>query len=135
MLSTNPDVFAAVKKMLLHQEPAFPTTSRWRCPECNHQVNLRHNGHFYWMNEADKRLLFSKEWGPTNGEAVELFHDIVEHHFYEHLEMSGIKYMACRPTGTDIRGQQRYDLVQLSGPRQLKDEDIGVSVSKSGSKF
>lgn len=87
------------------------------------------------MNAADRRLLSSNEWGPTNGTAVDLFHDIVEHHFYEHLEMAGIKHMACRLIGTDIRGQQQYDFVQLCGPGQIRDEFIGVSVSKSGCIF
>lgn len=127
---TDPAVLAAVPKLLHSRPPPFPTNSEWYCPidSCSYTIVLReaYKKKFEWMDEDDKQFLRSQRWGPTDGRAVELFYDIVEHHFYEHLEMAGIKHIARRYVGKDVQGRPCYEDVEIKGPRQVLPEYTGV---------
>ncbi|KAL5534248.1 hypothetical protein ACEPAG_710 [Sanghuangporus baumii] len=123
---TKPEVLAAVPDALFYREPIFPAGSRWYCPvdTCDYSIHLReaYRMKFKWMGDDDRKFLRSGFWCPTTDRAVELFNDIVEHHFYEHLRMAGIKHVARHCHGRDAMGNSQYELIELNGPRQVKPE-------------
>ncbi|KAH8120312.1 hypothetical protein DFH11DRAFT_1539480 [Phellopilus nigrolimitatus] len=125
---TDPAVLDEVPKAFYKQRPIFPTNFEWCCSEkaCQYAIHFHRlsEANLEGVDRADREYLQSMCWSPTNdSRIIELFHDMVERHYYEHLEKSGIRHVTSRCVGEDILKQPVLQEIVLNEPRRLKSGD------------
>ncbi|THH11117.1 hypothetical protein EW145_g862 [Phellinidium pouzarii] len=126
---TDTAVKGVIPKAFYHQQPIFPTDYVWYCSDqtCSYSINFHclTDKNLYGINDSDKAYLRSMCWNPAcDSRLIVLFHDMVELHYYRHLEKIGVRHVVCRPIGKDVFGQSVIEDQVLTGPRQFKSEDV-----------
>ncbi|KAI5124706.1 hypothetical protein M0805_004312 [Coniferiporia weirii] len=133
---TDVAVLAAIPQAFYRERPMFPADYIWCCPDttCDYRIDF-HNlveENFIGMDEDDEIYLHSMRWNPSCDVRVTvLFHDMVESHYYGHLESIGVRLVASRPVEVDVFGRPVIEDQIYSGPRRMKPEDTDVCLSSS----
>lgn len=121
--------FAAVPGPFYTERPTFPKGFVWRCPakHCTHFIDFLKlsDDDLSCVSESDKHYLRSLDWKvhDEKGRFMELFYDIVEFHYYYHLQSIDIKVIAIGSERNDIFDQPVFEDRIVTEPRQLRSND------------
>ncbi len=95
----------------------------WRCPfdTCRYYADfLNPSGPFLDdLSVNDRKFLLNKGWNSDDEEFLELFEDIVEHHYFMHLESMRVKVLSFRTALEDVNGEPVLKERIILGPRTV----------------
>lgn len=105
------------------QKPILSARMDWKCPfdTCQYYADfLNPSGPFLDdLSVNDRKFLLNKGWNSDDDEFLELFEDIVEHHYFMHLESMRVKVLGFRTALEDVNGEPVLKERIISGPGQF----------------
>lgn len=139
--SLDPLVGAEVPQEILWR-PTIPRSFVWFCPvkDCDYMINLHKltDENLNEMQPDDKKWLRQKQWKLSDERFTELFDDMVERHYFTHLDSRHIKLVGYK-TDEVRRGHKVKKEREVSRPGELKADDevsfhlpLGFLMSHSG---
>ena len=86
---------------LLFVRPSIPRNFEWDCPiePCTYEISLRllTDENVKEMSEDDKLYLRRKQWRLEDERFQDLFYDMIERHYYKHLNDLDIALLVTQP--------------------------------------
>ncbi|TDL28351.1 hypothetical protein BD410DRAFT_780847 [Rickenella mellea] len=107
--------------------PVIPQDYLWSCPipSCNYDINLldlsREN--LAGLHAKDQKWLLGKSWTLEEQRLCELFWDVAESHYFNHLRENGIKVFGHGTDEVDRHGRRIFRRRKINQPRQLRTDD------------
>lgn len=99
----------------------------WFCPDpkCSYSINFLDipRDVLECLDQTSNTYLKSRKWNINDEEFIELFYDIVERHYFCHLDETGIKVVGFCSGEVDIFDRPILQERHVTEPRQLHVND------------
>lgn len=123
----DPEVLSAIPKPFFCDQPILQRNMTWFCPDlaCSYSLDFLHlpDEVLDELDYSSRSYLCSHNWKVSDDDFLELFYDIVEQHYFKHLEDSGIKVVGYGSEEFDIFNQPISQERRITKPRELRTDD------------